>query len=71
MTEGLQTRGKRTERLQIMLNDDELGEIEDWRFIHRVNSRSSAIRMLIRLGLDASKQGVKPAEELPLGRPKA
>ncbi|MFX4221738.1 MAG: hypothetical protein ACMVO3_12630 [Thalassobaculum sp.] len=70
MTEGPQTRGKRTERLQIMLNDDELGEIEDWRFIHRVNSRSSAIRLLIRLGLDASRQGVLPPEELPLGRPK-
>ena len=44
---------KRTERLQIMLDDEELKAIDDWRFGHRMPSRAAAIRELLRRGLTA------------------
>jgi hypothetical protein len=42
---------KRTERLQIMLSDQELTAIDDWRFKYRLPSRAAAIRDLIRRGM--------------------
>lgn len=42
---------KRTERLQIMLSDQELTAIDDWRFKFRLPSRAAAIRDLIRRGM--------------------
>lgn len=71
MSERHMTRSKRTERLQVMLNDEELISIEDWRFQNRIGSRASAIRLLIQLGLEASRQGMAVPKELPMGRPKA
>jgi len=41
----------RGERLQIMLDEDELRVIDNWRFTNRMPSRASAIRELLRLGL--------------------
>jgi hypothetical protein len=41
----------RETRLQIMLNEDELSAIDDWRFKQRMPSRASAIRELLMLGL--------------------
>lgn len=70
MSEGHMTRSKRTERLQVMLNDEELIEIEDWRFLNRIGSRASAIRLLIQLGLEASRQGTAIPKDLPMSRPK-
>jgi hypothetical protein len=43
----------RAERLQIMLTDDELAVIDDWRFERRMPSRASAIRELLKRGLAA------------------
>lgn len=43
----------RETRLQIMLDDDELAAIDDWRFKHRMPSRAAAIRDLLRRGLQA------------------
>jgi len=43
----------RGERLQIMLTDDELAALDDWRFDRRMPSRASAIRELLRRGLIA------------------
>lgn len=43
----------RGERLQIMLNVDELKALDDWRFARRMPSRASAIRELLRRGLAA------------------
>lgn len=40
-------------RLQIMLQEDELAAIEDWRFRQRMPSRASAVRELLRRGLAA------------------
>jgi hypothetical protein len=43
----------RGERLQIMLNQDEVEALDDWRFKHRMPSRASAVRELLRRGLAA------------------
>jgi len=44
-------RGKRVEKLQIMVADAEVDMIDDWRFENRASSRSAAVRTLILLGL--------------------
>jgi hypothetical protein len=53
-------------RLQIMLDDDELSAIDDWRFQKRMPSRAAAVRELLRLGLaavgDAAGNGVQSKE---------
>jgi len=43
----------RGERLQIMLDDDELRAVEDFRFTHRMPSRAGAVRELLKRGLAA------------------
>jgi hypothetical protein len=43
----------RGERLQIMLDGDELRAVEDFRFTHRMPSRAAAVRELLRRGLSA------------------
>lgn len=44
---------ERPQRLQIMLTDDELAALENWRFDKRMPSRSAAVRELLRRGLAA------------------
>ena len=51
---------QRGERLQIMLEADELAAIDDFRFAHRLPSRAAAVRELLKRGLDAD--GFKQAE---------
>jgi|TARA_E500000305_G_scaffold19140_1_gene14268 metal-responsive CopG/Arc/MetJ family transcriptional regulator len=41
----------RTERLQVMLDENELELIDEWRFDKRIPSRAAAIRELIARGL--------------------
>jgi len=41
----------RETRLQIMLSDEELAAIDDWRFQQRMPSRAAAIRQLLNVGL--------------------
>ena len=43
----------RGERLQIMLDEDELLAVDDFRFSHRVPSRAAAVRELLKRGLAA------------------
>lgn len=43
----------RGERLQIMLTDEELSALDDWRFARRMPSRAAAIRELLKRGLAA------------------
>ena len=52
----------RLQRLQIMLDDDEMDALETWRFKTKMPSRAAAIRELLRRGLAAegfefAKQG--------------
>ena len=56
---------KRPERLQIMLTEQELKALDDWRFIRRMPSRASAIRELLKRGLAA--EGI----EVPNSRAKS
>lgn len=42
---------KRSQRLLVMLTDDELKVIDEWRFQQRMPSRAAAIRELVRRGL--------------------
>jgi hypothetical protein len=41
----------RGERLQIMLTDDELKALDEWRFNARMPSRAAAVRELLKRGL--------------------
>ena len=43
----------RGERLQIMLTEDELSALDDWRFARRMPSRAAAVRELLRLGMQS------------------
>jgi hypothetical protein len=43
----------RGERLQIMLTDEELKALDDWRFKCRMPSRAAAVRELLKRGLAA------------------
>ena len=43
----------REERLQIMLTENELAALDDWRFGRRMPSRAAAVRDLLRRGLAA------------------
>ena len=45
----------RETRLQIMLDDEELAAIDDYRFQQRMPSRAAAVRQLLRLGMLALK----------------
>ena len=47
---------KRSERLQIMLRDEELAALDDFRFRYRMPSRAAAVRHILMQGLAA--QGV-------------
>jgi hypothetical protein len=48
----------RGERLQIMLDPDELRAVDTFRFEHRMPSRAAAVRELFRLGLSVAGTGV-------------
>ena len=47
----------RGERLQIMLTDNELKAVDDWRFKVRMPSRAAAVRELLKRGLAAEGFG--------------
>lgn len=50
----------RGERLQIMLAEEELKALDDWRFARRMPSRAAAVRELLKRGLTA--EGVVVAD---------
>jgi hypothetical protein len=43
----------REQRLQIMLTEEELAAIDDWRFARRMPTRAAAVRELLKRGLAA------------------
>jgi hypothetical protein len=51
----------RGERLQIMLTEEELKALDDWRFARRMPSRAAAVRELLRLGL--AYEGISLADQ--------
>ena len=48
----------RGERLQIMLTEEELSAVDDWRFKRRMPSRAAAVRELLKRGLQAEGFGI-------------
>jgi hypothetical protein len=54
---------RRFKRLQVILAEDELAAIDDWRFARRMPSRASAIRELLKRGLAA--EGFRIANKRP------
>jgi len=53
----------REQRLQIMLTEEELRAIDDWRFERRMPTRAAAVRELLRRGLTAEGFLSAPAGE--------
>ena len=51
--EAMATDLTRGERLQIMLTEEEMKALDDWRFQKRMPSRASAVRELLKRGLSA------------------
>ncbi len=51
----------RGERLQIMLTEEEVEALDNWRFSRRMPSRASAVRELLKRGLAA--EGFMAAEQ--------
>jgi hypothetical protein len=54
---------ERPERLQIMLNAEELAAVDDFRFQKRMPSRAAAVRELMKRGLSAEGFAVASARE--------
>ncbi|MEM8771299.1 MAG: hypothetical protein AAGD92_06595 [Pseudomonadota bacterium] len=54
---------KRTEKLQLMLDELELKAIDEWRFENRMPTRAAAIRELLRRGLIATPHFEEPDTE--------
>jgi metal-responsive CopG/Arc/MetJ family transcriptional regulator len=50
---------ERGERLQIMLSQEELAAVDDFRFKNRMPSRASAIREVLRRGLAVAGASAK------------
>ena len=44
-------KGPRENRIPIMMSDEEVTAIDDWRFAHRVATRSDAVRRLAQIAL--------------------
>jgi hypothetical protein len=59
-TNGRMESGLRGERLQIMLDPDELRAVDTFRFEHRMPSRAAAVRELFRLGLSVAGSKTGP-----------
>ena len=53
----------REQRLQIMLTEEELTAIDDWRFERRMPTRAAAVRELLKRGLSADGFDVAGAGE--------
>ena len=51
----------RGERLQVMLDGDELQALDDFRFANRMPSRAAAVRELLRRGL--AVKGYSPSQQ--------
>ena len=56
----LRTSATTSDGLQLLLDEEELKAIDDWRFAHRLPSRAAALRELLRRGLIASEQQDEP-----------
>lgn len=52
---------KRTDKIQILVDDEELEAIDEWRFEHHMPSRSAAVRALLHVALKSrGAKSVRP-----------
>jgi hypothetical protein len=61
----------RTPRRHILLPDDLFPEIDEYRYANRIETRTEAIRRLIRAGLDCLPQAKAGAAKKPARRKEA
>lgn len=47
---------RRENRVPIMMSDAELEAVDDYRFQHRISTRSLAVRQLVQIALEALSQ---------------
>ena len=52
----MQEKDKKNNTIPLLLSDNEVKEIDDWRFKQHIGSRNEAIRQLIKKGLVSSKK---------------
>jgi CheY-like chemotaxis protein len=53
---------KRTDKIQILVDDEELEAIDEWRFEHHMPSRSAAVRALLHVALKSrGPKSVRPS----------
>ena len=53
---------KRTDKIQILVDDEELEAIDEWRFEHHMPSRSAAVRALLHVALKSrGTKSVRPS----------
>ena len=55
---------KRISKLQILVTDTELSDIDDWRFENRAANRSAAVRALIVLGMHMCQHHKDEADQI-------
>lgn len=57
----------RIERVPLLLTKDELQELDDWQFAHRMRTRSDAVRKMMQIAIDATagKRESEGAEAVP------
>ena len=65
----------RIERVPLLLTKDELQDLDDWQFAHRMRTRSDAVRKMMRIAIDvtAGKSESESAASAPAaqsGNPK-
>ena len=54
-------------RVPVLFTPEELQELDDWQFQHRHRTRTAAIKALMRLGYETSKQPAAPQPRKPKG----
>lgn len=44
----------RTERIPLLLTKEEIRDLDDWQFTHRIRTRSDAIRRMMRIAIEVT-----------------
>lgn len=55
----------RTERIPLLLTKDEIKNLDDWQFAHRMRTRSDAIREMMRIAIRVTKDDEKGGNASP------
>lgn len=47
---------KKTRRIPLLLEEDEMQAVDGWRFANKIASRNEAVRLLLKIALQAEKE---------------